>query len=81
MRCFVVPMSVWDREIFEEIGRKVGRVLEVVKGTLDKEMFSVYCGRKWRISATSTLFSMSRAVAILTLSQLERNHSTREQGG
>lgn len=74
MRCFGVPVSV-------EIGRKVGRVLEVVKGTLDKEMFSVYYGRKWRISATSTLFSMSRAVAILTLSQLERNHSTREQGG
>lgn len=29
MRCYGVPLAFWGREIFEEIGRKPGKVLSL----------------------------------------------------
>lgn len=38
VRCYGVPLSVWSRETFEEIGRKMGKVIAVTKETEEKEM-------------------------------------------
>lgn len=38
VRCYGVPLSTWDKELFEEIGRSVGKVLEVAEETVEKNM-------------------------------------------
>lgn len=37
VRCLGVPLVAWDREVFKEIGDKVGKVIEVAKETMEKE--------------------------------------------
>lgn len=38
VRCYGVPLSAWDRKVFEEIGSRVGKVVEVARETLDKSV-------------------------------------------
>lgn len=38
MRCYGVLLAFWGREIFEEIGRKAGKVLEIAKEAREKEI-------------------------------------------